>query len=239
MRYIAIGIGLMLLIGCKNDDSVSTSSDDTIVAWLDSMNISASRDDNTGIYYYPDSLNPAGTQASSGSVAAIYYTLYDLNDNVIASYQRTTGDSILFKIGASAVYPVGIDAVISVMRVGETYNFNLPPEQAYRDLTSGAINPLLIARLQVALVGLSQEADLFAQESVDIQQYIDDNLLDDLTINPLDSTELFPASGIVYKRRSAGVGPLPLNGDTIIVNYTGRFINDQQFTSRNGFEWYY
>ena len=72
---------------------------------------------------------------------------------------------------------------------------------------------------------------------MDIQTYIDDNSINDLSLNPVDSTVLFPASGIVYKRRSVGTGPLPLNGDTIIVNYTGRFTNNANFASDSDFEW--
>lgn len=239
IRHIFIGLLGLLLLACGSDDAVSTSADDNIEAWLDTMNITASRDDDTGIYYYSDILNPSGASVSSGSVAAVYYTLSDLNGNVIASHQRTNGDSLIFKVGSSAVYPVGIDAVISVMRVGETYNFILPPEQAYQDLTSGAISPNLIAHLQIQLVGVHNETDLFTQESVDIQEYIDDNYLDSLELNPIDSTELFPSSGIIYKRLSAGAGALPINGDTIIVDYAGRFLDDSGFGSDSGFEWVY
>lgn len=229
----------MLLLSCSNDDSVSTSADGNIQAWLDSMNISASRDNATGIYYYADSLNPTGAQVSTGSVAAVYYTLSDLNGNVIASHQRVNGDSLIFKVGASAIYPLGADRGVTFMRVGEIYNFILPPEQAYQDLTSGAINPNLIAHLQIHVVGVHVESDLFAQDIVAIDDYITANNLNDTVANPLDRVEQFSASGISYKRLSAGSGTLPLNGDTIIVDYNGRFLDDSSFGSDSGFEWTY
>jgi len=232
IRNICIGILGLLLLACGSDDVVSTSADGTIEAWLDSMNISATRDDGSGIYYYAEELNPTGVQASSGGVAAIYYTLSDLNGNVIASHQRSNGDSLIFKMGASAVYPIGIDEAVPVMRVGETYNFILPPEQAYLDLTSGAIHPNLIAHLQIELVGIHSEADLFARDIVAIDDYISDNNLNDVNANPIDPVQQFPASDISYKRLSAGSGPLPLNGDTISVDYTGRFLNGPPFGSK-------
>ena len=238
MRYIVILVFGILLNACSSDSVSLTTADEEIQAWLDTMNITATRD-NSGIYYYADSLNPSGVQAAAGSVAAIYYTLRDAGGNVIAQHQRANGDSLICKVGVSAIYPLGAEFGIGLMRVGETYNFILPPDQAYQDLTSGTINPDLIAHLQIQLVGVFNEADLFTQESVDIQTYIDDNFLDSLQINPLDSTQLFPASGIVYKRRAAGSGALPLNGDTIIVDYNGRFIDDSSFGSDAGFEWIY
>lgn len=237
-RFLII-VFSFLLFSCGNDDVTTTSSDEEIQAWLDTANINASRDDDTGIYFYSEVANPAGAQATDGSVVAIYYTLKNLNDNVIASHQRSNGDSLIFKVGASAVYPIGVDFCVSQMRIGEVYNFILPPEQAYADLTSGAINSDLIAHLQIELVGLHDENDLFVQESIDIQEYIDENYLDSLELHPIDSTELFSASGIVYKRQRIGSGSTPLNGDTIIVDYNGRFIDDISFGSDSGVEWIY
>lgn len=239
MRYIALLILGLAMISCGGDDTVTTTSDAQIQAWLDSASITASRDDNTGIYFYADSLNPAGAQASSGTVAAIYYTLQDLAGNTIAQHQRSNGDSLIFKVGASAVYPLGVDFGVGVMRVGEVYNFILPPSQAYGALTSGTIDSDLIALLQIELTAVHSESDLVAQELVDIDDYITTNNLNDTIANPLNSVIQFPASGISFKRLRAGSGPLPLNGDTVIVNYTGRFISGTSFGSDNDFQWVY
>lgn len=239
MRYISLLIIGILVSSCGNDDIVRTTSDDEIQAWLDTLNIAASRDDNTGIYYYADSLNPAGAPATIGSVAAIYYTLFDLDGNTIAQHQRTNGDSLICKVGVSAIFPIGADFGIGLMRVGETYNFILPPSQGYGALTSGAIDAELISHLQITLAAVHNEADLIAQELVDIDDYITTNSLNDTVANPLNTVVQFPASGITYKRLRAGTGSLPLNGDTIIVDYTGRFINNVSFGSENGFEWIY
>lgn len=237
-RSTVILLILSILFACGKDDISVTTADEQIQVWLDTMNITATRDDS-GIYYYSDVTNPSGAQATDGSVAAIYYTLSDPDGNVIASHQQSDGDSLIFKVGSSAVYPLGADFGVGLMRVGETYNFILPPSQAYQDLSSGAINPNLIAHLQIQLVGVHNENDLFAQELVDIDDYIADNNLNDVVANPVDMVEQFPASGISYKRRRAGSGTLPLNGDTIVVDYSGRFIDDTGFGSDMGFEWIY
>ncbi|WP_421765440.1 FKBP-type peptidyl-prolyl cis-trans isomerase [Ekhidna sp.] len=236
LKYTGILLVGAILLSCSNDDFVATTADNEIQAWLDTTGTVATRDDATGIYYYADSVNASGTQASPGGIAAIYYTLSDLDGNVIASHQRTNGDSLLFKVGASAVYPLGADFGVSLMRVGEIYNFILPPSQGYAELTSGAIDQDLIALLQIQLVAVHNEADLFAQEIVDIQQYIDDNLLDSLNLNPTDFTVFFP-NNIAYKRRSIGTGNVPVAGDTVEVDYSGRFIDDTNFDTSEGFRW--
>ena len=239
MRYIVILSLGILVSSCGSDDDVRTSSDSSIQAWLDTMNITATRDDNTGIYYYADVTNASGAQATPGSVVAIYYTLRDLNGNTIAQHQRANGDSLLCKVGASAIYPLGADFGIGLMNVGEIYNFILPPSQAYQDITSGAIGPNLIALLQIELTAVHTETNLVARELTDIDAYIASNNLNDIVANPIGPVIQFPASGISFKRLQAGSGTLPLNGDTIIVDYTGRFINGTSFGSDTGFQWIY
>ena len=92
--------------------------------------------------------------------------------------------------------------------------------------------------LQVEVAAIHNELNLFRQDTIDIEDYITTNKLDSLPLNPVDSTIFFP-SGIAYKRTRVGASPLPLNGDTIIVDYTGTFLDGGTFDSRMGFEWIY
>lgn len=228
----------MALLSCKKDDLQISSVDDQIVAWLDTMNITALRDDS-GIYYYPETENIAGAEVISESVVAIYYTLRDLEGNTIASHQRADGDSLIFKHGVSAVYPIGIDVAVSYMRVGETYHFILPPSQAYAGLTSGAINAKTIVQLTLEVVGIESEDVIFTQEVADIDQYIIDENLNDTITNPVNTVQQFPASGISTKRLSVGIGTRPLNGDSIVLNYSSQTISGIDVDSSNGFQFYY
>lgn len=233
-------ISFIALLSCKKDNSVEPAStiDLEIMAWLDTMNINAERDES-GIYYYPEIQNTGGASTFDGSVVSIYYELSDLDGNVIASHQRVDGDSLSFKLGASAVYPVGVDIAVSLMRVGETYNFILPPDQAYGELTSGAIDSTLIARLSIELVNVEIEDNIFANEVIAVDSYIDRYYLDSLEINPIDSTIFFPAAGITTKRLSAGIGPIPLNGDTIILDFFTYELDSTNINSRNGLQFYF
>ena len=238
MNKILLIVYALLLISCKKEETPVADTDAIITSWLDDAGISTASRDDSGIYYYPEATNPAGALVSSGNVVAIYYSLFNLDNTLIASHQSSDGDSLIFKHGVSAVYPLGLDIGVGYMRLGETYSFLLPPVMAFGGLTSGALEEDQIYRLVVNVVALHNENDLFAQELLNIQQYIDDNMLDDLTLNPLDPTDFFP-SGIEYTRLIAGNGTLPLIEDTIIVNYSGRFLDDSGFDSKSGFEWIY
>jgi FKBP-type peptidyl-prolyl cis-trans isomerase len=57
------------------------------------------------------------------------------------------------------------------------------------------------------------------KEPIDIKKYIDDNKLKVTTT----------ASGLNYVITTPGTGPLPAVGDTVVVNYTGRYLNGKAF----------
>lgn len=228
-----------LLLACGKDDIVVTDTDTTIAAWLDSAGVTTATRDDNGIYVIPEVTNGSGSVVVSSGVVAIYYNLYDLDSNLVAQHQSANGDSLIFKHGASAVYPIGLDVGVGYMRVGETYSFILPPAYAYSDLTSGGLDEDGIYWLQVEVVGLFNEDDLFTQEITDITDYVTTNKIDSLPINPVDSTVFF-TSGIGYKRKSIGSGTQPLNGDTIIVDYQGSFLDGSgNFDSKSAFQWIY
>ncbi|GAB4228984.1 MAG: hypothetical protein Tsb0034_00430 [Ekhidna sp.] len=225
------------ILSCGKDDGPVTNDELTITAWLDSANITSFSSDDNGIFYYSEVENPGGASVGGGDVVAIYYRLFDLEDNLLASRVRGSEDSLIFKHGVSAAYPVGMDIGVGYMRQGEVYSFLIPPSSAYQDLTSGAIASDQIVRLELELVGVFNENDLFSQEVTDIDDYITTNDLNNTTDNPLDPVEIL-SSGVGYKRLSAGNGNAPAANDTIVVDYTGIFLDGSgAFDSRSGFQW--
>lgn len=235
MRNFCVGAIILVLFACSKDDVVLTDADATILAWLDTMNIDSATADASGIYYYPIVENPTGTSIGAGSVVSFYYTLSDLNGNVIASYQRTNGDSLMLQQGVSAVFPLGLDLGLPFMQNGETFNIIIPPSLGYQDLTSGAIDPNLISLLQVEVVNVQNETSVFTQEAIDINNYVIAQNLNDTITNPLNSVVTFP-SGVAYKRVEKGFGPFPVNGETVVLDYSASFLDNSVFDSRSNFE---
>ena len=235
MRKFCVGALLITLLACSKDDVVLTDVDTTIIAWLDTMNVDSATMDASGIYYYATVENPSGIAVTTESVVSIYYTLSDLNGNVIASHQRTDGDSLVMKQGVSAIYPVGLDLGLAFMNDGETFHIIIPPPLGYQDLTSGAIDPNTISLLEVEIVRVQNEVSVYAQELADITNYIASENLNDTVTNPLNSVISF-ASGVAYKRVAKGFGALAVNGETILLDYTATFLDNAQFDAKSNFE---
>lgn len=235
MKKLWAGVLLIVAISCGKDDAAITDFDTTVLEWLSTNSITAVRDDS-GIYYYSITDNFTGTPVTSGSVASIYYTLSDLDGNTIASHQRANGDSLHLKQGVSAVFPVGLDVGLSFMREGETYGLILPPNLGYGDLTSGAIASNLVTLLEVEVTAVQEESAFYTQELTTIDNYIISENLNDTVANPLNMVEQF-ASGVAYKRLVKGFGPLPINGETVVVDYTAAYLNNATFDSQSSFEY--
>lgn len=198
---------------CKKDEpSVTTDQDLLISNWLEERNLTATRAEN-GIYYYRIEENAAGDQVGQGGdVLAFYYQLFDLEENLLAGFQRSDGDSLLAKTGASAFFPIGLDGLFSVMREGEKYAFLIPASAGYGEVASlNTSDGSNVVRLEVQLVGLFSESDIDAIESNRIQTFIAEN--------DLDSVEIF-GSGIAYQDLILGNEEPVQNGVTLVVSYS-------------------
>lgn len=226
----------MLLMGCGNDDGSNlTPYDTTIQAFLSQNNIAATRT-SSGLYYRSVSIDTA-TQStiSNGQVVSVYYDLLDLEGNVIASHQRADGDSLQFKVGANAVYPVGLNEAALLMTEGDTYSFIIPPPIGYETTGSAIIADESIVQIDLTIVDVQQEDSVNLNEIERIQTYITDNDLNNTTANPVDPVEYNEATGLFYKRTLAGTGNLPTTGDLINMDYTASYLatNDVIETQSN------
>lgn len=245
---------IFLLSGCGNDDETINSesainNDSLIVAWLDSMDIDAIRNES-GIYYYPEVENPSGETVNNGQVLSIFYHLLDLEEDTITSYQPSDGDSLQFQFASNAVFPVGIDNGIGVMRQGEIYNFILPPELAYQQIPSFTTSDSGIVRFNISLVDVAEESEILDVELDLIDEYILVNDINDtvsVTIESIDTTFIgmdiasidttfsydidsaeYFTSGLRYKLTQLGdtTRTSASSGDTITLNYVTSLVVD-------------
>lgn len=230
---VITGVFLFFGVGCGEEDSPN-QNDISIQKWLSTSGIKATRDNN-GIYFYAESINSTGDPVSSGNILAVYYKIYDLEDNLIVSHQRPQ-DSLIFKYNAGAVYPAGVDLSIGRMKTGDIYSFILPPEVGYIFVTDGSFDQNGIYRLQIELVASIGEKVVTNQEEAAIKDYIIANKLNNTIVNPLDSVIEF-AGGLRYKRLLAGFEDVPIAGDTVVVDYTGTFLTGGIFDTMDDFSW--
>lgn len=255
---------LINFISCKKDDVTAerevVNVDSVIVSWLDSLGIDSAVRDESGIYLIRETSNPSGSLVSTaGQVLAFYYRIYDLDSVLIDSYTEFDGDSILYKYASNAIFPIGLDLCFTFMRVGESYNFILPPELSY-----GAIQGVQstdgtgVFLFNIELVGILSESDIQAEELRQIEQYILDNSLNDTTsveidridtlfmddvivsidttfIYTIDSVEYFP-NGLRYKSFQDGEGPSADVGDSLSINFEASFLDGNSFSTQSGFD---
>jgi len=113
----------------------------------------------------------------------------------------TVNDSVLVKVPADSVFKGHEDKRPSIFPPGSNFNFYIK-----------------VVKIQTLTEAI---AEIKAAEVVSANKYIADNKL------VLKTTP----SGLKYAITKLGLKPKPLNGDTVLVNYTGRLTNGRVFDS--------
>ena len=99
-----------------------------------------------------------GTEAASGTVVAVHYTLwlYDAiaNDNKGPQIETSRGgDPFTFELGSGEVIR-GWDAGLVGMRVGGLRRLVIPPSQAYGPTRNGVVPPDATLVFEIELLGV-------------------------------------------------------------------------------------
>ena len=237
---LAAIIPIAILSSCGLDDNDFVDSDElarqddaTISDFLNANNITAEKDDATGIYYTRDVENASGASAD-GKIVGIYFTASVINGSVYDEYTEEDGESLLMKQGSNAIVPVGLDFGLSLMREGETFTFYIPSQRAYGGFSfSTILPPNAVILIEVTLDRVLGEVDVLDLESDQIDEYIDENNLNDLDENPLEEVETL-ATGVRFKLLAEGAGTTtPQLNQTVSVFYKGTFLNGEIFDQAN------
>lgn len=242
-------VAIVFLVSCGGIDDndfvdsgeIARQDDATISEFLTDNNITAEKDEDTGIYYTRDVENASGAEAE-GKICGIYYTANVVNGAVYDEYTEEDGESLLMLQGSSAIVPVGLDFGLSLMKQGETYTFYVPSQRAYGGFSvSTILPPNAVIQIQVTVDRVLGEVDVLEMESEIIDNYIEENELNDLDANPLEEVETL-ATGVRFKLLQEGAGTeLPEVDDFVSVFYKGTFLNGDIFdqTNSNTFDFNY
>lgn len=229
-----------LFYACSNDDEGLTEQDAIISEYLSAESIDATKT-SSGIYYFSISTDAdnQGDAVASNDVVSFYYSLSDLEGNLIAEYGEEDGDPLQFKQGVSAVYPVGLDEAVLLMSVGDTFGFILPTDLGYESLNSNIIDSDEIVRIDLTVSDVQSEDAVYEMEVDSILQYIDDNNLNDVSSNPTDVVVQIEESNLFYKTVVEGTGDLTLAGDSVTIDYTLYSLDDVQYATDTDFRFIY
>jgi FKBP-type peptidyl-prolyl cis-trans isomerase len=242
LKYLFIST-LALLYGCDSSEEPAVDQellDDKIISdYILTNNIIAEKD-TSGIYCEKILENQIGKeQILDDNILTIHYTAKVLEGVGIDSTSTITGpDSVKVKQGVDAIFPVGLDYGLALMKKGEIFKFFIPSHLAFKDFSSSlpSIPANSILEITVELIEIENDAEQLAGEILQIENYITLRALNDTIRYPLlDSVELLP-SGEYYKRISTGI-----QNDTLLIGahlnllYSGTFLNDTLNPFATGF----
>lgn len=230
MRFknVVLCLGVALLIfSCDRDDGSPEVGEKRIIeAYIDSMGIDATLEEN-GVYQYLIAANTNPNLNNYGEVFRIQYELYELDGKLIDSVTSNTSDTVvILKQGSGAVYPVGIDLALNLMDAGETRGFIIPSALAYGSLDLAGITHGAILHAIITAVSISTQEDYELEEEGRIAAYIEGDTLNNGT-NP--NVVLPQGLNMRYKTTQGGVsGTGVVSGDTVSITYTMRILEGEE-----------
>ena len=210
----------------RSDASVESEQNTLITNYLIENSIENAKLDESGIYSYPVIENPFG-QPISGDIVSIYYSAKVMGaETYFQIHDREDGDPIKMKHGVDAIYPIGVDNALPLMKSGETFGFIFPSRLAYDTLNiEGLVPANSIVEFKIEVVSLHTESDILTEEISIIEDYINAAALNDLQLNPEELvTSVGPNNGVFFKNLKSGFGIFPNVGEVVQINYEGRHV---------------
>ncbi len=208
-------------------DQQAKLDEQLITEHLESNNITATKDNSSGIYYEVLKENTNGTPVEPEDVVSIRYVMKTLSGKLIDSLNtvQSPDTTVLFQHAVdpnkTALYPFGINYGIRLMNEGEKFRFYIPTGLAYGNYAYKTLIPseaILIVDTEV--VKVASEEEFYTQEKQGIQEYITDNQLEGASEQ---------SSGIFYQKLLEGTGEIIKPGQTASVAYKGLFLNGEVF----------
>lgn len=226
MRLILLCVCVCSIAGmysCGKEDidksANSLSQDSTIVSYLDTMDVSYTRD-TSGIYAYTITSNPSGKSQSEGTILSVYYNLKVLGGQTLEQIDPTESDPVRMKRGVNAIYPVGVDLALAKMKEGEKWGFVIPSQWAYRDYSSSLIPKNAIIVIEITLDRIQNDNDIRSEDNQKVVLYSNEQNLSDTLQYPLNQPEIL-TNGMIYKRLKAGdTEQSPTTGSEVKITYT-------------------
>jgi FKBP-type peptidyl-prolyl cis-trans isomerase 2 len=207
---------------------------DQLTSWgIDTLAVTKASIGLDSYYYYPITINSSGKGQEEGNILSIKYQISILGGDTIAFYNL--GSEIFsFGQGMNALIPVGLDFAIgqSDIRVGEEYNYILPPDLAYGDLDLGDFQSIIpknsILNIQIKLVSLTALFDIPATQSLDINEYINNTALNDTSVWSGNDGFFYRSSSsrLVMKVLDSSFLVSPVEGNTVSLSYVIYDLND-------------
>lgn len=196
--------------------------DKIITDFLTQNNIDATKD-QYGVYY-EEITEVAGTDTKVEEIVSFYYKMYTLAGDKIDSVVAGTDEPVQFVHNPTSPYnmsPKGIDLGVGHMSIGDTYKFYIPSYYAFGEYTKSNLIPArALLQVELTVADIQTEAELLEIEKDEIEAYLAaQNIVDYKSYS----------SGLYYKKTKEGTGNNPSRGQTLKVDYVGKYLDGTTF----------
>ncbi|MCK9627483.1 MAG: FKBP-type peptidyl-prolyl cis-trans isomerase [Bacteroidales bacterium] len=237
---IILLISPVLFTSCLKDDSdyeKQVKIDDRIInTYLTNHNIQAQKH-YSGIYYRKIKENITATSLTRYNVVSFYYTIYRLDEGMyyitsqqpIQSISKANGDKPLqFCLLSNTMVPQGLDYGISLMKVGEIFEFYIPSYLAYGSYGCSLFPANSNFVVVVEVVGVDTETGVEHNQLDSIQNYAN--------IKYPNHQKL--ESGLFFIDSLPGTGENPGTQSRVEVDFTRKYLDDSIIKSVIGSSFY-
>lgn len=209
----------LILSGCGTTESdyekQVRKDDQAIQSYLTENNIQAEKA-SSGVYVEPMDENGQGEQVQEDYIAGITYTITLLDGDAPLETYEDTLTPIRFSHSQNALIPSGLNYEIDQMSEGDTFRFYVPSYMAFGDYGHDDLfPPNSNFIMEVALVDLKTEEEIFAMEVDSIKSYIQQNGIE---------AESF-SNGLHYVEEEEGTGNSPDEGDPVKFHFTRKYLD--------------
>lgn len=231
-RKLLVVFIIFLLWGCTKDKEPVPANEE-ITKLLDSLGITY-KQDSSGIFYSYEKENTSGNRPDAGKVVNIFYQLKTLDGKVISGHQQQSSNSIALqmKIGANAIFPIGLDDAIQLMRTGETVDFYLPAKKAYGGIKTSVLNTAIPYHIKVQLVSIQDESSIFSTQNQVVIEY-----LQQIDSSKYKKIEQLSGNGIFSLNKKEGTGNVATSNDTISFTYGSKLFNNSKAVGKGAFNY--
>ncbi len=179
---------------------------------------------------------------ATGNIVSIYFEANAMGQQLFDQISLAEGDvPVKMRHGVNAIFPIGLDAALGMLKLGEEAVFYLPSSMAYGELDelSSIIPANSVIRFKVSIAAIESDQDIFVRDTTSFRAMINTHYLDSLELFPIDTARYQP-EGFFYKKRVYGTaGDFVVTGDTATINYKifklNQYPNGTPFDGRDGF----
>lgn len=236
IRIVLCLVIAVFFLQCSDKDDVTiTQADDQALAVFFAENELTPVKTASGLYYVPIATSDSTSGVESGMVLSVFYKVTDLSGTVLEDKSDTSNTPLLLRQGVNAVIPIGLDEGLGLMRQGETYRFFIPSRLAYALYPITAFPKETIYDVEVYLEEIRSEDDIEVVELENIENYIEENNLNDVLLNPVDSVRSIDVN-LFYKTTEKGIeNDLITAGDTVNLDFELIDLDDVRLSAIDGF----